>query len=574
MSENKNASTTPSSDMSFVNFAYMTEHALEALRKHFHIEMCIGALQTCQAQYRLLRRDPTVDELYMLDALLMENDQLPCTYLPAEMKTDSAAIANAFANMMARRGDAVLNKERPASLKDLASLAETYLRAIDKTPNPLDQVAVRFTNHRELSLAADGYLRTATTGDKEEDIAIGIRSAESAFRGGKPSAGDYVYVILREDAQDESFETRLVEYLCENDVKKSAKCAFFLCEETPLGTLVRTSMGLSLTESAIKRAEGATRSLVTKTATGIILVAAPAASADLLLLAQENGFHVHLVAKVTPGDSIRIPSGQVFPHGFFPSMLPGRAYSTEIKCNPDEPADISLSRIGTCTLNGQKHAVVKVDASGENTYAASINGLIYALSHCLAAGIPPKDVGLSCHLTLPMAPPTPQKLGCALGTILGLYRVQMEFELRGSAPVLKNAGNEPTRASIAMIAPLSQKTLPPTVVGGGSMIYYLEPLYDENGLPVFEDLKKMYGYIEKLYTDGLILSIRPTSKDLLADLDAMSRDVTVDYVREDSVTSHFGGFLIETTARIQGTLVAQTYSHQILEVAEQDADEI
>ena len=250
----------------------------------------------------------------------------------------------------------------------------------------------------------------------------------------------------------------------------------------------------------------------------------------------------------------------------------GKRILLEIE-DPDEPADISLSRIGTCTLSGQKHAVVKVDASGENTYAASINGLIYALSHCLAAGISPKDVGLSCHLTLPMAPPSPKKLGCALGAILGLYRVQMEFELRGNAPVLRNTSNEDALSAIAMIAPLSKKTLPPTVVGGGSMIYYLEPLYDENGLPVFEDLKKMYGYIEKLYTNSLILSIRPTSKDLLADLDAMSRDVTVDYVREDSVTSHFGGFLIETTARIQGTLVAQTYSHQTLEETEQ-ADEI
>lgn len=569
MSENQNAPVTPSSDMSFVNFAYMTENALEALRKHFHIEMCIGALQTCQAQYRLLRRDPTVDELYMLDALLAENDRLPSTYLPAEMKTDCTAIANTFADMMARRSDASLKKDRPASLKELASLAEAYLRAIDKTSNPLDRVAVRFTNHRELSLAADGYLRTATTGGEEEDIAIGIRSAESAFRGGKPAVGDYVYAILQDGTQDEDFETRLVEYLCDTNVKKAVKCAFFLCEETPLSALIRTSMGLSLTESAIKRAEGSTRSLVTKTGAGIVLVASPAASADLLLLAQENGFCVRLVAKVTPGDSIRMPGGQVFPHGFFPAMLPGRAYSTEIECNSAEPANISLSRIGTCTLNGQKHAVVKVDASSNNSYAASVKGLIYALSHCLAAGVDPKDVGLSCHLTLPMAPPSPKDLGCSLGAILGLYRVQMEFELRGNAPVLQNKSGEAPHTAIAMIAPLSRKALPPTVVGGGSMIYYLEPLYDENGLPVFDDLKKMYGYIEKLYTDGLILSIRPTSEDLLADLDAMSRDATVEYVREDSVTSHFGGFLVETASRIQGTLVAQTSLPQVTEETEE-----
>jgi len=557
MSENQNTPVTPSADMSFVNFAYMTETALEALRKHFHLQMCIGSLQTCQAQYRLLRREPTVDELYLLDALIAENELLSDTYLPAEMKTEDPLVAETFANMMARRSAASLNKERPSSLTELSQLAESYLQDTAPNTNPLDQIVVRFTSHRELSLAADGYLRTATTGNTEEDIAIGVRSTESAFRGGKPVSGDYVYAILKEDEQDESFETRLVEYLCTNEVKKATKSALHLCGTTPLGALIRTSLGLSLTETAATREEGATRALVTRAATGIVLIAAPAASADLLLSAQERGFCVRLIAKITAGDSIRLPNGQIFPHGFFPAMIPGRPYSTEIVCPTDSPADIRLCRIGTCTLNGQKHAVVKVDASGENPFAVSVKGLVYALSHCLAAGISPSEVGLSCHLSLPMSPPTPRRLGSSLAAILGLYRVQTEFELRGNMPILQNRENEPPHIAIAMVAPLPQKSPSPSIVGNGSRIYYLEPLYDEKGLPVFEDLKKMYRYVEKLCADGLILSIRPTGEDLLADLDAMSRDITVEYVRDDAIASHFGGLLVETTTPIQGTLIAE-----------------
>ena len=68
----------------------------------------------------------------------------------------------------------------------------------------------------------------------------------------------------------------------------------------------------------------------------------------------------------------------------------------------------------------------------------------------------------------------------------------------------------------------------------------------------------MYGYIGALIADGKVLSIRPTGESLLADLEEMSRDVVVEYIPHTPVTSHIGGFLVETASDIQGIPIAKT----------------
>ncbi len=88
--------------------------------------------------------------------------------------------------------------------------------------------------------------------------------------------------------------------------------------------------------------------------------------------------------------------------------------------------------------------------------------------------------------------------------------------------------------------------------------FYLEPLYTADGLPDFDDLKKMLSYLEKLNRDGHILSMLPTGTDLLAALGRMSGEAVVEYLRRDHIPSRIGGLLVETDIHIQGTLIAKT----------------
>ena len=554
--------------LSLSGFPHMDDSALETVRQGLGLSMSSAELRTCRTYYRnSLRRDPQAEELLLLDRMIESGSRSPQCLCVAEMKTASKLIADIFADLMARRPTVVSELERPSSLPELIGLMESYLASSEKYTNSLSDVAVRFTSHRDLLLTSEGYLITASTGSEDKDISIGVKPPQVAFSGGAVKPGDYVYALLDSKNPDDGFEKRLTQYLSENAVKLVAKSVRPVCNSGLLDALVQLADGLTLnTKSLISGADFSLPALADPVF-GVLLTASPAASADILLLAQEMGLHMIRTATVTAGAEIRIPAKNggffTFHAPFLRSLTLPRAYSATVAPPANTLPEIALTRIGTCTLNGQKHAVVKADASGDNPFVASLFGTLYAFLLCVAAGARPSEVGLACHLTLPR--PSSTRMGESLSMILGLYRMQAEFEMYGNTPTLESGTDEHPSLSIATIAPLPEHPTPSTVVGGGSKIFYLEPLYTADGIPDFSDLKKMLGYIEKLNRDGHILSILPTSGDLLSDLEKMSRNTTVEYVRREPLTSRFGGLLVETDVTIQGALVAVTEAEPEIE---------
>ena len=547
--------------LSLSGFPYMDDSALENVHRGLGLSMSPAELRTCRTYYRnSLRRDPQAEELLMLDRMIASGSRSPACLCLAEMKTESKLVADIFADLMARRRTVVTDLERPSPLPELMGIMESYLAATDERVNPLSEVAVRFNSHRDLLLTSEGYLITASTGSGNEDISIGVKPSKSAFNGGAAKTGDYVYALLDTINHDDGFERRLTQYLLENAVKQATKSVRLICNGGLLDALVQLADGLTLNTKSLMRAADFALPELGDPVFGVLLVASPAASADMLLLAQEMGLHLVRAATVTAGKEIRIPAKDggilTFHSPFLRSLTLPRAYIAFVTASSENLPEIALTRIGTCTLNGQKRAVVKVDASGHNPLAASLFGTLYALLHCVAAGARPSEVGLACHLTLPR--PSSGRMGESLAMILGLYRMQAEFELYGNTPTLEAGTGEHPTLSIATIAHLPEHPTPSAVVGGGSKIFYLEPLYTADGIPDFADLKKMLGYIEKLNRDGHVLSMLPTSADLLSDLDKMSRNTTVEYVRREPITSRFGGLLVETDVTIQGALVAVT----------------
>ena len=547
--------------LSLSGFPHMDDSSLETVSRGLGLSMSTAELRTCRTYYRnSLRRDPRAEELLLLDRMIESGSRSPACLCVAEMKTDSKLVADIFADLMARRPSVVSELERPSSLPELIGLMESYLASSDERTNPLSDVAVRFTSHRDLLLTSEGYLITASTGSGDEDISIGVKPSQRAFNGGAVKPGDYVYALLDTKNPDDEFEKRLTQYLLENAVKQATKSVRLIDNGGLLEALMQLADGLTLNTKSLMRDADFDLPKLADPVFGVLLVASPTASADILLLAQEMGLHIIRAATVTADNEIRIPAKNggffTFHSSFLRSLTLPRAYSATVAPPANTLPEIALTRIGTCTLNGQKHAVVKIDASGDNPFAASLFGTLYAFLYCVAAGARPSEVGLACHLTLPR--PSSGRMGESLAMILGLYRMQAEFELYGNTPTLEAGTDEHPALSIATIAHLPEHLTPSTVVGGGSKIFYLEPLYTADGIPDFADLKKMLGYIEKLNRDGHVLSMLPTSGDLLSDLEKMSRNTTVEYVRRQPFTSRFGGLLVETDVTIQGALVAVT----------------
>lgn len=557
-------------ELHLANFSYMSNESLEQVISTLGLSFSAAELRSCCRHYHdRMNRDPKIDELYLLDRLVADAYLQPESVLLTRMETLSDTVAETFADLMMRRSAVYPDRELPVSLPELATVMETYLAGTVARPNPLSDIAVRFTSHRDLALVGDGYAKTAATGSDEKDIAIGVKPERGAFRGGPITAGDYVYAILQSKNDLPDFEAKITEYLTSEVVRNAVKSVRTVKNTALLRVLLTVSNGLHIVpDSLVDHGNYELRDLAVP-AFGAIFTAAPAASADMLLLAQDMGLHVILLAKTATGNQTRIPRREgracVLETAFLRSLVFSRAYGAKVGAPSGKEQDICLSRIGSCTLNEKKHAVVKTDAMGSDPFSASVYGVLYSLMHCVAVGTKPAEMGLACHLTLPPATLSEARLGEALAAILGLYRMQAEFELHGNTPTVEIGSGEYPSLSSAIIAPLPERPIPATAVGGGSKIFYLEPLYSEDGLPDFADLKKLMTYLEKLARDHHVLSAFPTDGDLMASLKKMSRDTTVEYVRKAPLTSRIGGLLVESDVNIQGVLVATTPSPFVAE---------
>lgn len=556
MSRNESVASATSRAVSLVNFPFLTKEALAAISKKYDLRMSIFELRFCQQYYRSIKRDPRMEELILLDSIVKEGYQKADSYLLSEMKTESDVIADTFADLMTRRSATQRAEKKPLSLSALAGLMETWINANDPDGQPASDVSIRFSRYRDLLLAADGYQRTASSGNEDDDISIGVRARRHTNDKTVPADGDYVYAILSREENDLPFLHTLAGFLSSSAVSNSVKLIKIAQNRSLLPLLAEINCGMTVHTETIAEAEGTWLTSLTVPVSGAVFIASPKVSTDMLLEAQENGLRVHLLAKVNATDTVRIKTEGKdisFPTEFLRSMTFSRLYSATVDDPKTGDVSVSLSRIGTCTLNGKRNAVVKVNATGSSPFRAALLGVICSLSHCVAAGADVTEVKLTAKLSL-----SANRTGENLGAILGLYRTQAEFALRGSAPTVSIEKDAHPSLCAVTLAPLPNTTLSATASGNGTKIFYLEPLYTSDGIPDFDDLKKMYGYLGKLIADGRILAIRPTGEALLTDLEEMSRDVVVEYVPDSPVPSHIGGFLVETKDDIEGILIAKT----------------
>ena len=541
--------------VSLVNFPFLTKESLAVLAKEEGLAMGVLGLQLCQEYYRSQKRDPSREELHLLDTVVADGYRSADSILISQFTTESTTVAETFADLLGRRSGAARASDKPLSLTALAELMESWLADRAKRERPEVGVGIRFSPYRDLLLAADGYSRTASSGNREDDISIGTKA--KSYKGEcKLSEGDYIYGIFASEKDAAYGLQTLATFLTTPAVTQNTKVIKVAEERMLLPLLTELGCGLAINTEKATDGEETLLSALSRPRQGAILVASPERSADLLLEAQDAELHVYLLGKVTADETVSIPQEKAvirFSLPFLRSLTFARLYSATVAAPAEGSFRMALSRIGTCTLGGKRNAVIKVDAEGSAPFREALMSVVYALSYCVAAGADVRCAKLASYLTLPR-----HRVGDALGTVLGLYRAQAEFELYGNRPAIVMTDTDSTAISAVTVVPLPDETPSPTVVSDGSSIYYLEPLYTDDGIPDFADLKKMYAYISALIADGKVLSIRPTGEDLLSDLSDMSGDKTVEYLAESPVPSHFGGFLVEINEAIQGILVGKT----------------
>ena len=538
------------------NFPYLSPSLLKEFAAFYTPNMGQAELTHCQRYFSMRKGiPPTEEELAFLDAFVGQNYRYPDAFLISQMQTEDAFLAETFHDLMDKRAAAKPNYSAPCSFEEITKVAQKYLEVCGKKPSPIDTVHFRCQTHPALTLAAGKVSPVCLDGDTECGLFCG-KPHHSALVCRAPLAnGDTVYAILKSTDDVEDFEKKLLAFAKAPSVLLHVKKLFPVGDRGLIHSLFDTEMGFEVELSRLYGDAPATRLL--EGDLGLIFIAKKERESEVLMDALDAGLRPRLVGALKGDDRAVLNRGDNTPLlltlPFLKALAFSRAYRTEIPSG--EPCHgVALSPLGTACIDGQD--VIFARADGDDSRHAALYAALCALASCVGSGVGLRDIRIAARTKLSLADISTKNLGKQLALLLGLYRAETEFELTELDSEMQIT-DESSSVTLYAVSAKPQNMIPDTLVGDSSAVYLLEPRYDSDGNPDFDNIKDMFTYVAGLTENGTVLSARAVFGDILPTLDSMSGDKTVEYALDAPYTARAGSILVETAQSIGGLLVGK-----------------
>lgn len=192
----------------------------------------------------------------------------------------------------------------------------------------------------------------------------------------------------------------------------------------------------------------------------------------------------------------------------------------------------------------------------EEPFTNALMSAAEAYCKAVAAGQNPAEIRLHADLHAAKQKPLSQSYGDALAALLGLYRFAMELSVCIETRVTFDAESVDLTVAADMPADIA-----PAALQEQSRVYLLRPQYDEQGLPVMEDLGKLTAYLHSHAKAGKLRAVfaidEKTPAELLEQLTenggCVIRNADFDQMLD---RAYQASFLVLTRERLQGDLIA------------------
>lgn len=552
MNEQNTPITSGTAQKVLMNFAFLTNDSLRSLADALGLKMGLSELRFCLDYFKHERLpDPTVGELLTFDRVYADRSRRTNIPLIASFMTNDKTVAETYADLMTRRKAVEPDYTAPCSLPKLLEILPAYANRDSNS----DEVKL-FTGKERFANAASEHYRVFVSGSGSySEAAIGLKDSRPYLS--TPEWGNAVYAVLKSFNDIPSFEEKLNSFTVSADVAAAAKQIDLLDGECIVTLLAERFSGINLNAAPYEAIGGAESpfSMLSESDFGIIITAAKEKAADMLIAAQELGLRVILLGSVNGSMKITSTSSKGLKLSLDINLLKSLAFSHPVSCEADSTQLVEsfYEKSYFPVINGKRYRISSAEHTVKNAFISGYNSVLYAYSLALLGGTEKMSFA-GAYTVLPDLN-SKKSLGLSVELILGAYRAQCELGIYDGHPSV--AFGEKIGLRFHSLTEV-KKYLPSKIVGKDSYVYYLEPLYREDGLPDTEDMRKMHDYISGLINDGIIISACPTGENLIKTLDRMSEDTCVEYIRRDELSSHFGGFIVETTQRIQGALIARS----------------
>lgn len=217
------------------------------------------------------------------------------------------------------------------------------------------------------------------------------------------------------------------------------------------------------------------------------------------------------------------------------------------------------------------------ELSKQNSMVGAANAVVESVAKIVAMGGDYKNIRLSFQEYFEKLGQNPEKWGKPLASLLGVYDAQMNFGLAAIGGKDSMSGTyqdinvPPTLISFACANGEKKNIISPEFKKAGNPLYFFNHKSQDNGLPNYENLKKVFDFIHENIKIGKIVSVKTTKEGgvavALAKMafgNGLGAEVSV--AEELLLSKNVGSFIIEANEEL---------SHELLTnigVVKQDAD--
>lgn len=546
------------------NFAGFPGSLLLSMKNDVGLEMTVGFLEQLQQHYRNVEhRDPSLDELYFIDRMLTLAGAAGCAV--NELLTDSPAVAETYADMMSKY-NASSRDSRVPLIGQLAGTAGRYLERIGKKTSLNGKAAIAAGAYSSPQIALSGHTPICRTQNGAAGIAFRTQAVSAP-------AGSILVIISRWGATtDSEFYDSAANLLTSREGRAviagrvvgqrgiaSAVCAFCKGAFVDLSVLPGISRPYELTE-------------LCDAAHGAIIAALPADAVNALLrAAYEKKMYSAVLGNVTSDSRLTVRHEYYTPVSLEMNFIRGLSHREDGQAIIRDqyrgtPSAGSVANQRDCNADARLSMASARSADVSDPFFASLDATLTAIAGCVAGGASYDDIGISFDMELPCSSSAPASRGDALALVLGAYRAQIEFCIPDKNSRLSLSDDDRFRFTAAAAALTDEKArmVPASFTAAGSLVYILTPLIASDGMPDFEDLRRLWSYVNALCRDGTVLSAFAIGSDgAAAAIDAMCNSAVVFSKSADCPDVLLGkpapgGIVIETNVRIQGALAGIT----------------
>jgi len=544
-----------------LNFPRLTEKQLNNMIKDVGLKLSVAQLKELQTYYRKVeKRNPTLDELYFLGEYFTTCDR--SRYLVNELTTNSKMIAETYADAMEKR-EALTKTDAPPTIGELFALSAKYLESrgkeysLDKKKRKklISRAEVLSGRDAELRLIAEGY----DTVCKTPISAVGMKCAKKQ-KAKKLKKGDFLLLISPAPEMSAKEFTALIKDPLLDTCGTSMPTVIPMGEMTIIDAASSIPHGVYLDLDALYEDESAAElDDLCRHPYGILAVVKATDIIDVMQLTTATKLRTTVIGSLISKKHISVKHGNYPLVTFTRDLLKAVTADEPLALRHNSSAEPgrlvanfrTLSRNRDISLASAEAQLTTTEAS---PYLTALYTAITAAAQCVASGAKYSNISLSYDIPKFLSPSD------ALAATLGLYRAEIELCALNKGSRIGIHGD---RLAVSAAAKLHHEPTPALLCAPGNRVYLLTPRYNAEGLPDFENMRRMWRYLRTLTREDSVSSAFATGHDgAEAALKAISS--RFDFVPEPNLDPALlkkcaaGGFIVETPFAIEGILIGKT----------------